>query len=116
MKPFQVITICTSYKFKDDILDVYKHLTEQGFIVLLPSFTCTEHDKEWYMQLHKQRIAMSDAIVVIRADEYYGEAVTEEINYARAFGEKVYGISYKKYEGCLYYYDMFEQERENGTI
>lgn len=78
----KIITICGSYKFESTMIEVYKQLTELGYIVLFPAMRCTEHHKEWYLELHFKKIAMSDAIFVVDVDRYVGESTRAEINKA----------------------------------
>ncbi len=85
----EIVCLCCSYRFKDDILSVYRQLTDEGYIVLLPAWICEQHDKEWYMALHKEKIKMSDVVVIIRGNEYVGESVQEEINYAVSQGKPI---------------------------
>lgn len=83
------VTICTSYKFIDQMFEQFAKLTEEGHIVLLPAFNCYKKSKAFYMSLHKKRIEMSDAIFVINVDGYIGESVKEEIAYADLLHKKV---------------------------
>lgn len=39
--------------------------------------------------MHKQKIDMSDEIIVINIDGYIGESTRNEINYAKEKGKKV---------------------------
>lgn len=78
----KIITICGSYKFKDKMISVYQQLTDLGYIVLFPAMGCEGHEKEWYLKLHTEKIAMSDAIFVVDVDYYVGESTAYEIEQA----------------------------------
>lgn len=84
----EIITICTSYKFSNEAIECYKKLTDMGYIVLFPAMGCSEHDKKWYMNMHFEKIKMSDAIFVVNVGGYIGESVREEIACARRNGIK----------------------------
>ena len=90
----KIITICGSYKFKDQMVATYKQLTDMGFIVLFPAMGCEQHDKDWYLKLHFEKIKMSDAIFVVDVDGYVGESTRAEINKAYEYGKEV--IRYSK--------------------
>ena len=76
-------------------------LTFAGWVVLnVGSFhhsdpknaTRIESYKDRLDALHKEKIALSQAIVVINVDGYIGESTRNEISYARALGKKVYWL------------------------
>ncbi len=83
-----IITICGSFKFKDKMIDIYKQLTEMGHLVFLPAIDCSKHRQEWYLRLHFEKIAMSDAVYVVDVDGYVGEATRSEMCYAEGI-EKI---------------------------
>ena len=94
----KIITICGSYKFKSTMIEVYKQLTELGYIVLFPAMECTKHDKDWYLRLHFEKIAMSDAIFVVDVNKYIGESTKAEISKAIEYSKKVIYYSDNKLE------------------
>lgn len=85
----KVITICGSYRFTKRMIEVQKNLTELGYIVLMPAINCDRHDKEWYLNLHFDKIAMSDYIFVVDVGGYIGEHTSEEIKKAKELGKGV---------------------------
>ena len=85
----EIIAICTSYKFSNEAIECYKKLTDMGYIVLFPAMGCSEHNKEWYMSMHFEKIKMSNAIFVVNVGGYIGESVREEIAYAKRNNIKV---------------------------
>lgn len=85
----KIITICGSYKFTKELISCYQELTDQGYIVLFPAMGCEGHDKSYYMRLHFDKIAMSDAIYVVNVGGYIGESVREEINYAKEHNKEI---------------------------
>lgn len=104
MAKYKVITLCGSTKFKDEFMKVQRDLTLKGNIVLsLGVFGhSTDSDvfdnmdeeallktHEMLVEIHKQRIDMSDEIFVINVGGYIGKNTKSEIEYAIKQGKKV---------------------------
>src|SRR3990167_5822185 len=96
-----IITLCGSTKFKEQFEEVNRRLTWSGWVVLSGgSFHHSEKDHEITGQriapkvkldgLHKEKIAMSQAIIVINESDYIGESTKSELEYARKLGKAVY--------------------------
>ncbi len=92
----KVITLCGSIKFKEEFLKIQEELTLGGNIVLTPNFfttikkdKITSNTKKMLDKMHKQKIDMSDEILVINVDGYIGESTKSEIEYALKKGKKV---------------------------
>ena len=94
-----IITLCGSTKFKEEILAWNRVLTLEGAIVLMPGVFAhsgdyiTDQEKEELDRLHKRKIAMSDAIVVVNPNGYIGNSTREEIGFAKALGLKIFYTS-----------------------
>ena len=93
----KTITLCGSTIFKEEFEAAAKNLSLKGYIVLMPHiFTgalgikLSKSEKDSFDRLHRQKIDMSDAILVINKDGYIGESTKEEIEYAKAKGKQVY--------------------------
>lgn len=94
---YKVITLCGSTRFKEEFLEVQKHLTLEGNIVISVGLFGHSGDeevwkpgtKEMLDDMHKRKIDMADEIYVINADGYIGESTRSEIEYAMATGKKV---------------------------
>ena len=98
----KVITLCGSTKFKKEFEEINKKLTLEGNIVLsLGVFSHTDGEQlsdeqiKMLKDIHKQKIAMSDAIFVINKNSYIGNGLKEEIEYAKQLNK---GISYLEEE------------------
>ena len=96
MKKYKTITLCGSIKFKDKFLKVQEELTLKGNIVLIPNFfNCLkkedidEKTKEMLDEMHKQKIDLSDAILVINKNGYIGDSTKSEIEYAKAQNKEI---------------------------
>ena len=90
MSENMVITICGGERFPDLVISEYVRLTELGYIVLMPAIDCEARSKEWYLDLHCKKIAMSNAIFVIDKGGYIDESTQLEIDKAKALGKIVY--------------------------
>ena len=94
----KIITICGSLKFMAEVQTIAERLELEGNCVL--SITYPTKDKEDYTEeeleilgkLHKQKIAMSDAIYVVNINGYLGESTKSEISYARSIGKEVLSL------------------------
>ena len=94
----KIITICGSLKFMAEVQTIAERLELEGNCVL--SITYPTKDKEDYTEeeleilgkLHKQKIAMSDAIYMVNINGYLGESTKSEISYARSIGKEVLSL------------------------
>ena len=95
---YKVITLCGSTKFKDEFIKAQKELTLAGNIVISVGLFGHSGDKEVWNDkvkemlddMHKRKIDMADAIMVINVDGYIGESTKSEIEYAKSKGKFVY--------------------------
>lgn len=102
----EVVTLCGSTKFKDEFIATQKKLALEGKLVLSVSLFGHSGDdevfstpgvKEMLDDVHKQKILMSDSIMVINVDGYIGSSTKNEIEWAILFGKKVeFLYKYKK--------------------
>lgn len=97
---YKVITICGSTRFKEQFLEVQKHLTLEGNIVISVGLfghsgdaeVWTPGTKEMLDDMHKRKIDMADAIYVINVGGYIGQSTRSEIEYARSQGKEVMSL------------------------
>lgn len=91
-----IVTLCGSTRFKEEFLEVNRTLTLAGAIVLMPGVfahcgdTITDEQKEGLDILHKQKIAISDLIIIIDKYDYIGESTASEIGFAESLGIPTY--------------------------
>jgi len=93
------ITLCGSARFERQFHDWNERLTIAGHtcydLAVHPSFK--EGNKDWYDEptkmmldlVHLDKIANSDAIVVLNVEDYIGFSTKREIIWARMQGKKV---------------------------
>lgn len=92
----KIITVCGSFKFKREMVEMAERLTLEGNCVLTPN-ELTRPNKDAYTheevmlidKMHKEKIKLSDAILVVNANDYIGNSTASEIEYARALGKEV---------------------------
>ena len=101
---YKVITLCGSTRFKRAFIEVQKHLTLEGNIVIsvglfghsgdsevwenMDEGTLTQ-TKEMLDDMHKRKIDMADEIFVINVGGYIGDSTRSEIQYAKDHNKKV---------------------------
>ena len=101
---YKVITLCGSTRFKNEFMEVQKHLTLEGNIVISVGLFGHSGDnevwenmdegtltrtKEMLDDMHKRKIDMADEIFVINVGGYIGSSTQSEIEYAKANGKPV---------------------------
>jgi len=95
-----IITLCGSTRFKKDFNDMNFKLTLDNWIVLsVGSFLHSDNDpeiknyilehKEQLDILHKQKITMSDCILIV-GDGYIGDSTKSEITFAKEIRKPIY--------------------------
>lgn len=92
----KVITMCGSLKYKYEFIRMSEKLELDGNCVLSVVYP-TKENKDCYTKsevdildrMHKQRIAMSDAIFVVNVDGYIGSSTKSEIEYAKSLGKEI---------------------------
>lgn len=100
----KVITICGSYKYKKEMIEIAEKLTLEGNCVLMPN-ELSRPTKESYTKeeaimidkMHKEKIKLSDAILVTNVNNYIGSSTKEEITYAQNLGKEI-----------IYYTDLID--------
>ena len=101
----KIITICGSLKFKDEMLKISEEMELQGNCVLSVIYP-TKEDKDAYTEeeaqmldkMHKEKIKLSDAILVVDVDHYIGSSTKSEIEFAKALNKEI-----------IYYSDLIEK-------
>lgn len=92
----KVITVCGSMKFQNEMMEIAEKMKLQGNCMLCPVFP-TKTDKEDYTaeqietfgKMHKEKIKLSDAILVVNVDHYIGSSTKSEIEFAKSLHKEV---------------------------
>jgi hypothetical protein len=93
----EIVCICGSTRFADEMLAANRDLTLEGVIVVAPGvFThcepnekITDEQKAELGSLHLRKIDLADRVLVINPGGYIGDSTIREIAYAHATGKPV---------------------------
>ena len=92
----KIITICGSYKFKKEIVEVTEKLVLEGNCVLTPNELTrtkkedyTEEEASMIDKSHKEKIKLADAIFVVNVNNYIGNSTKKEIEYAKSLNKEI---------------------------
>lgn len=100
----KIITVCGSYKFKKEMTEITEKMTLKGNCMITPN-ELAKTDKESYTKdeilmidkMHKEKIKISDAILVVNVNGYIGNSTKSEIEYAKSLNKEI-----------LYYTDLIK--------
>lgn len=100
----KIITVCGSYKFKKEMIEIAEKMTLKGNCIITPN-DLTKTDKDSYTEeeiimidkMHKEKIKISDAILVVNVNGYIGNSTKSEIEYAKSLNKEI-----------LYYTDLID--------
>jgi len=97
----EIVTLCGSTRFKDEINATNARLTMEGKLVIslgvfghvdLPGHDWTTNgndNKRLLDELHKRKIDLADRVFVVNVGGYIGESTRGEIEYAEKLGRPV---------------------------
>lgn len=99
----KIITVCGSMKFVKEMMEISEKVELQGNVVLMPIYNPSRPNKEAFTnkeiiildKMHRERIKLSDAILVVDVDGYIGNSTKNEIEYAKSLNKEI-----------LYYTDL----------
>ncbi|SDJ42420.1 hypothetical protein SAMN04488074_10228 [Lentzea albidocapillata subsp. violacea] len=88
----EIVCICGSARFADEMRAANRDLTFAGVIVVAPGETdelVTDERKTALDALHLRKIDLADRVLVVNPGGYVGESTSREIAYAHAAGKPV---------------------------
>lgn len=92
----KVITVCGSLRFMKEIMEITEKMDLQGncmLSIVYPTRTdkddYTEEEKVVLREMHKERIKISDAILVVNVDNYIGSSTKSEIEFAKSLDKEI---------------------------
>ncbi len=112
LENYKIITLCGSTTFKKSFELLNMILTLNNKIVLLPGFythydniNITEEQKKLLDILHKDKISMSDCIIIINDNNYIGESTNSEIIFATILKKPIFYLfnSYNTFNDDIIY-------------
>lgn len=92
----KIITVCGSLRFKKEIMEISEKMELKGNCMLPPIYP-TKPDKDAYTEeevlmldkMHKEKIKLSDAILVVNVDNYIGSSTKKEIEFAQTLNKEI---------------------------
>lgn len=92
----KIITVCGSLKFKEEMIKIAVEMELQGNCVITPIYP-TNSDKDIYTdeqivilnEMHKEKIKLSDAILVVNVNGYIGSSTRSEIEFAKGLNKEI---------------------------
>ncbi|MDI3403244.1 hypothetical protein [Streptomyces cavernicola] len=88
----EIVCICGSTRFVDEMRAANRDLTVAGVIVVAPGEAdelITNEQKTVLDALHLRKIDLADRVLVVNPGGYIGESTSREIAYARATGKPI---------------------------
>ena len=101
----KIITVCGSMKFVKEMMEITEKLELQGNCMLVPIYNPNKQNKDNFTEeealmldkMHKERIKISDAILVVNVDSYIGNSTKKEIEFAESLNKEI-----------IYYFDLIK--------
>ncbi len=92
----KIITICGSLKYQNEMIKIAETMELQGNCVL-PVIYPARESKDAYTQeefamfdkMHKEKIKLSDAILVVNVNGYIGSSTQREIEFAKSLNKEI---------------------------
>lgn len=96
----EIVCLCGSTRFVEQLHAANRELTLAGVIVLAPGVfsgaenpdsvtRITAEQKTALDALHRRKIDLADRVLIVNPGGYIGESTSKEIDYARAAGKPV---------------------------
>lgn len=89
----EIVCICGSMRFAEEMTAANRDLTLAGVIVLAPgevgAATITPEQKAVLDAVHRRKIDLADRVLVVNPGGYVGESTRGEIAYATESGKPV---------------------------
>ena len=92
----KIITVCGSLRFIKEIMEITEKMALEGNCMLSITYPARPNkndytDEEILMlnKMHKERIKLSDAILVVNIDNYIGNSTKNEIEFAKSLNKEI---------------------------
>lgn len=93
----KIITVCGSLRFIKEIMEITEKMELQGNCMLVPIYNPSKSSKDDFTEeealtlekMHKERIKLADAILVVNVDEYIGNSTKNEIEFAKSLDKEI---------------------------
>jgi len=92
----KIITICGSMRFKKEMMEITEKKALEGNCMITPIYL-TRKNKEDYTEdealildkVHKEKIKLSDSILVVNVDNYIGSSTENKIEFAKSLNKEI---------------------------
>ena len=93
----KIITVCGSLKFYKEMMEITEKVELQGNCMLVPIYNPAKASKDDFTEeeslmldkMHKERIKLADAILVVNVDGYIGSSTQKEIESAKSLNKEI---------------------------
>lgn len=92
----KIITVCGSLRFTKEIMEITEKMDLQGNCMLSIVYPTkpniddyTDEEIVILNKMHKERIKLSDAILVVNVDNYIGSSTKSEIEFAKSLNKEI---------------------------
>jgi len=92
----KIITICGSLRFRNEMMEIAEKMELRGNCMIAPIYSTnpnkdafTDEEADMLDKMHREKIKLSDAILVVNVDNYIGNGTKKEIEYAKALNKEV---------------------------
>ena len=93
----KIITVCGSLKFYKEMMEITEKVELQGNCMLVPIYNPAKASKDDFTEeealmldkMHKERIKLADAILVVNVDGYIGSSTQKEIEFAKSLNKEI---------------------------
>ncbi len=93
----KIITVCGSLRFYKEMMEITEKMELEGNCMLVPIYNPARPNKDDFTEdealmldkMHKERIKLADAILVVNVEGYIGVSTSKEIEFAKSLGKEV---------------------------
>lgn len=91
------ITVCGSLKFYKEMMEITERMELDGNCMLVPIYNPSKSSKDNFTKegalmlekMHREKIKMADAILVVNVNNYIGSSTRAEIEYAKFLNKEI---------------------------
>ena len=93
----KIITVCGSMSFIKEMTEISEKMELEGNCILMPIYNPSRSDKNDFTdeemtmlgKMHKEKIALADAILVVNVDGYIGAGTKSEVEFAKSLNKEI---------------------------
>ena len=103
----KIITVCGSLRFYKEMMEITEKMELEGNCMLVPIYNPSKSSKDDFNEeealmldkMHKEKIKLSDAILVVNVNNYIGSSTKSEIEFAKSLNKEI-----------IYYTDIVDKK------